>query len=393
MKFDKIKKLTDENIFNTYGRQSICFESGKKCKLYDTEGKEYTDFLAGIAVNILGHNDKELVKAIKEQAGFLHLSNLYYSKNQAALAEKLCKAAGMDKAFFCNSGAEANEAAIKLARKYFSEKGVNKYKFITAKNSFHGRTMGSLSATGQEKYSMAFKPLLPGFTFAEYNNFEAFKACCDDETCAIILETIQGEGGVIEAKQEFIDKIYAFTREKGILLIIDEIQTGLGRTGKMFSYMNYGIKPDIITVAKGLAGGLPMGAMLAVKEVNKSFVPGDHGSTFGGNLMAAAAANIVIDKLNNGLIEQAEETGKYFKQKLKSLKSKNVMSVSGQGLMLGVKLNEKLQAKEVVLKMLEKGFIINACGNNTLRFLPPIIISKREISTMVNALTEIIDNM
>lgn len=394
MIFDNIKKIENEQNLKTYKKYDIAFTHGKGCKLYDSYDNEYTDFLSGIAVNCLGYGNKELTDAVKTQAGKLfHASNLFYNETISELTQNLLKDSDFEKAFFCNSGAEANEAAIKLARKYFYKKGISRYKFITAKDSFHGRTMGSLALTGQPKLSNDFKPLMPGVAYVPFNDEEALKHAVDTETCAIMLEVVQGEAGVILASPEYLKLAEKLAKEHGILLIIDEVQTGMGRTGKMFGYQHYGIKPDIITLSKSLGGGLPLGAVLANSKLADTFTYGDHGSTFGGNPIACAAANVVVKKLTPEFLIEIAKKGKYLTEKLSGLNFSFAKKPRGLGLMIGLQLEEKINGREVVIRMLKKGFVINSTSSNTLRFLPPYVITLKEIDEMVKALDDLFHEM
>lgn len=396
MDYREIKKIQDEKNFGVFSRYDICFEKGKGCKLYDTDGKEYTDFFAGIAVNCLGYGDKDLISAVKKQAKkLIHISNLFYNEKQAELIKILTGGSGFDAAFLCNSGAEANEAAIKLARKYFYKDNIDKFKIICAENSFHGRTVTTATATGQHKYSDPYRPLTPGFIHVPFNDTEALKeALQDGQVCAVMLECIQGEGGVIPASGDYLKAARELTQAAGALLIIDEVQTGIMRCGKMFCFENYGITPDIATVAKGLGGGFPIGAMLARGKAAAAFDKGDHGSTFGGNPLACAAACAVLNKINTaGFAARVKYIGEYFFNVLEKLcKFDFVGKPRGFGLLAGLPLNEKINGKTVVAKMIEKGFIINCAGNNTLRFAPPLIIGEREIDAMINALGQVFEN-
>ena len=395
MDFKEIKELDAKNHMNMFNRLNVCFERGEKNKLYDTSGKEYTDFMGGIAVNCLGYNHPKLVAAISEQAGkLMHISNLFYNVPQVTLCEKLLDGTIFTKMMLCNSGAEANEAAIKLARKYFYDKGENRPKIVTAQNSFHGRTLATVTATGQEKYSKPFSPLPNGFIHVPFNDFDALKDALTDDVGAIMLECIQGESGVCPATYDYLINAYALCKSKGILFIVDEVQTGMGRTGKLFCFEHYGIQPDIITLAKGLGGGFPIGACLARGEVAETFRPGDHGTTFGGNPLACAAANVVVDELKNtDMLEKVELMGNYLNAKLSKLKKHNfVKDVRGMGLLQAVVLSEKLKAAEVVGKMLSKGFVLNAAGNNSLRFAPPYTITEEEIDAMAEVLGELFAN-
>ncbi|HHW90613.1 MAG TPA: aspartate aminotransferase family protein [Clostridiales bacterium] len=389
--FEKIKQIDKQYYMPVFNRFDVCFTHGQGCKLYDIDGKEYIDFGAGIAVNCLGHNDAELVNAISEQAkNIIHLSNLYYSPIQAECAKELLKDTDFDKVFFCNSGAEANEGAIKLVRKYYYNKGQNKPVIITAKNSFHGRTLATAAATGQPKYSQSYKPLPEKFVHIPFNDINAFKDAINDDVGAVMLEVIQGEGGIIPADYEYIQEIEALCKRSGILLIIDEVQTGMGRTGKMFGYEHYGITPDIITLAKGLGAGMPIGAVLARGECAEAFAPGDHGSTFGGNPLACAAALVVIKRLKNGLIDYVKQSGEYFWDKLQSLKKyPAVKQIRGKGLLLGLELNSDI-VKYIIDKMLANCYIIIGCGANSVRFCPPLIIQKNHIDGMVECLEGIL---
>ena len=391
MDFKEIKELDAKNYMTVFARQNICFTHGKGSKLYDVAGNEYIDMGGGIAVNCLGHDDPELTQAICEQAHkLIHVSNLYYNIPQAELCEKLLDGTIFDRVFLCNSGAEANEGAIKLIRKHFYKKGEHRPKIITANGSFHGRTIATVTATGQEKYSRPFAPLPAGFTHVPYNDFAALKDEADDTTAAIILEVIQGESGVLPADYDYIVNAYALAKSRGILFAIDEVQTGMGRTGKMFGFEHYGIQPDIITLAKGLGGGVPIGAVLARGEAAVAFAPGEHGTTFGGNPLSCAAANVVVDKLKNGLLEEAAKKGEYLMGKLSKLKKFNfVNDVRGKGLLVGVNLTDKVKNTEIVGKMAASGVIVLTAGNNTLRFAPAYTISKEEIDTACDKLMEL----
>lgn len=391
MEFSKIKEIDKNGFMNVFNRQNICFTHGEKNKLYDTTGKEYTDFIAGIAVNSLGYNHPKLVEAISSQASkLIHISNLYYNEPQAQLVENLLDGTIFEKVFFANSGAEANEAAIKLVRKYYYNRGENKPVIITANNSFHGRTLATVTATGQEKYSLPYAPLPGGFKHVPFNDFEALRAAISEDVGAVMLECIQGESGVTPATYDYLVNAYALCKSKGILFVVDEVQTGVGRTGKMYAYEHYGILPDIITLAKGLAGGVPIGALLARGDVAHSFTPGDHGSTFGGNPLACAAANVVLNELKNGLLDEISVKGDYLNAKLSRLKKhKFVKDVRGMGLLQGLELSKDLLGAEVVGKMAGQGILINCAGNNTLRFAPPYTITTDEIDEMAEKLLNI----
>ncbi len=392
MEFSAIKELDARNYMTVFNRQNLCFTRGESCKLYDTTGKEYTDFVAGIAVNVLGHRHPALTAAIKAQADtFLHVSNLYYIKEQAEMCEKLLDGTIFDRVFLCNSGAEANEGALKLVRKYYYNRGENKPKILSALHSFHGRTLATATLTGQDKYSAPFAPLPEGIVHIPYNDFNAFKAAVDDTVGAVFLEPIQGESGVVPADYEYLINVYAYCRTKGILLVVDEVQTGMGRTGRFFGFENYGIQPDIVTMAKGLAGGVPIGAVLARGEAAEAFRPGDHGSTFGGNPLACAAASAVLGVVKNeDFLRDVREKGARLKDGLAPLKKHTfVRDIRGTGLMVGLELAPELPGAQVVGKMASAGFLLNCAGRNTLRFVPPLVISEAEIDDMCATLAEI----
>jgi acetylornithine/N-succinyldiaminopimelate aminotransferase len=374
-------------IMNTYGRLPVVLEKGEGSWVYDTDGNKYLDFVAGIAVNSLGHNSEIVNKALREQSEkLIHCSNLYWIEPQIDLAELLCMASGMDKAFFCNSGAEANEGAIKLARKW----GNGRYEIISAIQSFHGRTMGALAATGQEKYQKSFIPVLTGFKYAVFNDLESIQAQISEKTCAIMLEPIQGEGGINEPSEDFFKGVKDLCKKHNLLLIIDEVQTGVGRTGKAFGFQNYDFQPDIITLAKGLGGGVPIGAMLAKDEVAEIFQPGDHASTFGGNpLVTNVALNVCQVIFCEDFLREVQEKGQYMREKLEELKDRFLFlgKVKGKGLMVG--LDYPKDAGEIVSKMLEKNILINAIGGKTLRFVPPLNVKYEEIDIVIKALEEV----
>lgn len=393
MNLEQIIELDKSCYMNVFGsRTPICFEYGKGSTLFDKSGEAYIDFLGGIAVNCLGYGDEGLTQAISDQAKkLIHCSNLFYIEKQAELAETLNRLSGGCKCFFCNSGAEANEGAFKLARKYFYAQGMERYEIISAKDSFHGRTMATIAATGQKKYQQPYSPLPAGFINVEYNSIEAIKNALSPHTAAIILETTQGESGVIESHPEYLKEVSQLCRSEGILLIIDEVQTGMGRTGSMFSYEQFNLKPDIFTLAKGLGGGMPIGAVLAQPKIAQAFLPGDHGSTFGGNPLACAAAVYVTSRLDENMLKQIKRKGEYFKNSLNSLARKFsfINEVRGSGLLIGLALDEKVSGKSIVLEALKKGFILNCAGHNTLRFAPPFIITTEEIDALIAALDSI----
>ncbi|GAM08693.1 acetylornithine aminotransferase [Geobacter sp. OR-1] len=384
---------SDQYIMKTYGRYPIVPVRGEGCRVWDADDKEYLDFLAGVAVNNLGHCHPKVVKAIQDQAAtMIHCSNYYQIPQQIELAELLCTNSFADKAFFCNSGAEANEAAIKLARKHSRETHANpeRYEIITALASFHGRTMATVSATGQEKVQKFFDPLLHGFRYVPFNDAPALEAAITPQTCAIMLEPIQGEGGVVVPSADYFQAVREICNRHKLLLIFDEVQVGIGRTGKLFAYEHFGVEPDIMTLAKALAGGAPIGTMLARNEVAASFGPGTHGSTFGGNpLVTAAAIAAVRCILEDGILNRAEEMGEYLLGELEALGKKFpfVTDVRGIGLMIGMELS--IPAGDIVKKGHERGVLLNVAQDKVLRFVPPLIVSKQDVNKMVAILTDI----
>ena len=377
------------NYLPVFSRYQIVLDRGEGVYLFDTDGNMYLDFLAGIAVNVLGYDFKPLVATISEQAKLLiHCSNLYYTRPQAEAARKLVELSGLDRAFFGNSGAEANEGAIKVARKFAHSIDKNKSKIITALDSFHGRTLATLTATGQPHYHEGYEPLPGGFEYVKFNDIDALEKLVDDQTCAVMLETIQGEGGVHPPDPDYFRKVRELCDKHRALLILDEIQCGMGRTGKFFAYENYGIKPDVVTLAKGLAGGVPIGAFVCTDEVANSMKPGDHGTTFGGNPLACAAANVVLDTISQkSFLDHVVEVGKYFKEKLVELQQKFpdlIRDVRGEGLLLGAELSKP--GRRVVELCMKRGAIINCTVGNVLRFVPPLIVEKDQIDELVEIL-------
>ena len=396
MDIERIKEIEKEHCMKVFKRNNVCFERGEGCTLYDTAGHAYTDFFGGIAVCCLGYNHPDLVKAISDQAAKItHTSNLFYNVPQAELTERLTRDGLFTRLFFCNSGAEANECAIKIVRKLAYESGSGKTTILTARESFHGRTIATVTATGQEKYSKPFAPLPGGFRYVPFNDLDALREATTPDVGAIMLECIQGEGGVNPATYDYLVGAYAFAKQKGILLILDEVQTGTGRTGKFYCFEHYGIQPDIVTLAKGLGGGVPIACCLARGEAAEALAPGDHGTTFGGGPLACAAANVVVSKLQDtDLLERITETGDYLADALSSklARHKFVLDISGKGLLRGVRLDERVNAAGVVGKMLSLGVIIGTCGHNTLRIAPPYIISRAEIDNMTDKLEMIFSN-
>jgi acetylornithine aminotransferase len=383
----------DRVIAKTYKRFPIVIRSGSGCTLHDTEGRSYTDFVAGIAVCNLGHAHPAITRALTAQAQTLwHVSNLYYTVPQVELAAWLVANSFADRTFFCNSGAEANEAAIKLARKYYSERGQNhRFRIITMEQSFHGRTMATLSATGQDKIKKGFDPVLDGFDYAPFNDPVALRNKIGPETCAVMLEPVQGEGGVRCPDPDYLKVVRQICDENDLLLIFDEIQTGMGRTGRLFAYEHFAVEPDIMTLAKALANGLPIGAMLAKEQVADAFGPGAHASTFGGTPIVTAAALEVCKTLLEGkVIEQGRQRAEYFKEKLLDLKKRHaaIVDVRGLGLLLGIKLDFK--AESMVSQCMQRGFLINCIQENILRFVPPLIIKESEVDALVDCLDELL---
>lgn len=382
----------DRHFIHTYNR-SVIFEKGEGMYLFDNEGNKYLDMGAGIAVSALGYSNDEYKQALKDQIDkLIHVSNLYFTEPSIKAAEYLSKASGMDKVFFTNSGTEAIEGAIKLARKYAYNKDKNsKGEIIAMNHSFHGRSMGALSVTGTKHYREPFEPLIGGVSFANYNDLESVKKLATKDTCAVILETLQGEGGIYPATDEFIHGLRKFCDENDILLIFDEIQCGMGRTGKMFTYQHYGVKPDIMTSAKALGCGVPVGAFAATKEVADAMCPGDHGTTYGGNPLATAAVCKVFEIFEkDGIRNHVNEIAPYLKDKLNVLKDKfpdKIKDVRGKGLMMGMELYGP--AGDVVSKLLKKGVILISAGTNIIRFVPPLVVEKEHIDVMCEKLEEV----
>lgn len=383
---------SDKVIMKTYGRYPIVPVRGEGCRLWDADGKEYLDFLAGVAVNNLGHCHPRVVKAIQDQAAtMIHCSNYYQIPQQIELAELLCSHSFADRAFFCNSGAEANEAAIKLARKFSRDTyGPERFEIITAADSFHGRTMATVSATGQEKVQRFFDPLLHGFKHVPFNDAAAIEAAITPTTCAVMLEPIQGEGGINVPDHDYLARVRELCDKHRLILILDEVQTGIGRTGKLFAHEHFGITPDIMTLAKALAGGAPIGTMLAREEIAAAFVPGTHGSTFGGNpLMAAAAIATLRTILEEGLLNRCEEIGEYLQGELTVLGKRYafVKDVRGIGLMIGMGLT--IPAGDIVKAGHKRGLLLNVTHDTVLRFVPPLTVTKQEINRMIEIMDEL----
>ena len=386
MNTQELIKIEDDYFINTFTRQPIVLDHGEGVKVTDIDGKEYLDMFAGIAVNALGHNHPKLVKAIQDQAEkLIHISSIYYNEPALVYAKKLIDKTNFDRIFYANSGAEANEGAIKLAVKY-----TGKSEIISTIESFHGRTSMTLAATGHEDYQEPFKAILPkGFINVEYNNIEALKEAVNENTAAIIVEPIQGEGGVNVPDKEYLKEIEKICNENDIVFIVDEVQTGFGRCGTLFAHELFDVKPDIMTMAKGIGGGVPMGGILATEKVASAFVPGDHGTTFGGGPLVCAAANAVLDVFEEeNILDNVNEVGDYFIEELKKLDKEIIADVRGKGLMVGLELTKP--GAEYVDKFREAGFLINCTAGNVLRFVPPLIITKADIDEFVKAVDEIL---
>ena len=396
MNTKQIIEEAESNLIHTYNRYQIVLDKGDGVRLYDTDGKEYLDFGSGIAVFALGYNNKEYNDALKAQIDkLIHTSNYFYNEPAAKAAKALTSASGMDRVFFTNSGTEAVEGAIKLAKKYaYLKDGSTDHEIIAMEHSFHGRSMGALAVTGNKHYQEAFGPMIPGIRFAQFNNLASVKELVNDKTCAIIFETIQGEGGVYPAKKEFIEGVRKLCDEKGILLILDEIQCGMGRSGSMFAFQQYGVKPDIVTSAKALGCGVPIGAFMATEQVAKALVPGDHGTTYGGNPLACAAAVEVFrlfEKLN--VTDNVKNVGKYLETQLKNLVEEYdiVKAQRGMGLIQGIELT--VNPKDVIAKCLDNGLILFSAGTNVIRFVPPLVITREDVDQMMARLKKALDEV
>lgn len=378
-----------ECVMNTYGRAPICLVRGEGTKVWDHEGKDYLDFVAGIAVCNLGHAHPQIAKAICDQANTLvHTSNLYWQEPMIALAEKLCNVSGLDKVFYANSGAEANEGALKLARKW----GGDRRHIISLKKSFHGRTMGALKATGQEHYQKAFLPLPEGFSYVPANDIDALRTAVREDTCAVLLEVIQGEGGVIAMEEDYLYDVQDLCQKKNLLLMIDEVQTGFGRTGNPFAFQGYDLTPDVVSLAKGIANGLPMGAVLAKEEVAQAFQPGDHASTFGGNPVVARAGQVVCDLIfQEDFLAEVRAKGAYMKTKLQELLTifpDELVEVRGQGLLLGLVCRREVGP--YIDNLRTQGILVGSAGKDVLRFVPPLTVSKEEIDVCITTLAKVV---
>lgn len=388
----ELKDIVNKYMIETYERYDFIAETADGMYLYDENGNAFLDFYGGVAVNSVGNCNKKVIEAVKEQLDdIMHTFNYPYTIPQALLAKKICEAVGMDKIFFQNSGTEANECMIKMARKYGTDNyGPNRYEIVTAKNGFHGRTYGSMAATGQPDNGcqLGFKPMLPGFSYAEFNNLEDFKAHCNENTIGIMIEPVQAEGGVYPATQEFMTGLRKFCDEKGILLMFDEVQTGWGRTGSLMAYMDYGVKPDIVSMAKAMGGGMPIAACCATEKVAKAFNAGSHGSTYAGNCVTCAASlAAVTENIDKDLSSNAKEVGEYFKAELAKLP--HVVEARGKGLLVGCEYDEDV-AVEVKHACLDKNLLITAIGDKINRMIPPLIATKADVDTAIAIMREAI---
>jgi len=387
---DHLIDEAQQYLMNTYTRQPLIIHKGRGTRVYDPNGKEYLDFVGGVAVNNLGHCHPNVTVAFQKQAQRLvHVSNLYYTEPQVKLARMLVEHSFADKVFFCNSGTEAIEAAIKLARKFSHEKhGPDRYEIITMEQSFHGRTLAAVTATAQPKYHQGFEPLVPGFRYVPYNDLKAVAEAVTGRTAAILVEPAQGEGGVRIPDNDYLPGLRKLCDEKGLLLILDEVQTGIGRTGRLFAYEHYGIEPDVMALAKGLGSGLPIGALLAKDSVARVFTPGSHAATFGGNPLVCSAAIATLEVLleEGFVLDNCRRMGEYFVERLKGLQQRHacVVSVRGQGLLVGMEL--AIDGKPIVQDCLEEGILINCTMDRVLRFVPPLIVLKEEIDLLINRL-------
>lgn len=385
----------ESEIYKTYNRFPVVFDHGDGVRLYDTDGNEYLDFFAGIAVNGLGYNDAEFNEAVKAQADkLLHISNLYYNVPSVEAAELLLKASQMDKVFFTNSGTEAIEGALKIARRYaYNKDGGHDHEIIAMDHSFHGRSLGALSVTGNDHYQEPFKPLIPGIKFADFNDLDSVKALINEKTCAIIMETVQGEGGIYPATKEFLSGVRELCDKNDILLILDEIQCGMGRTGSMFAWQQYGVKPDVMTVAKALGNGVPIGAFLAAGKAATAMVPGDHGTTYGGNPFVTAAAYKVLELFEKReIVNHVKEIGDYLTKKLEKLKDKYEIITARRGLGLIQGLEFSVPVSPIISQALtEQKLVIISAGNNVIRFVPPLVIEKEHVDEMVEKLSAVLD--
>jgi acetylornithine/N-succinyldiaminopimelate aminotransferase len=391
MTYAELKAEENQYVMNTYGRFPIALDHGEGAILWDVEGKRYVDLTSGIGVCCLGYNNETIIRAITEQAHkLMHVSNLFTTAPMVEVAKKLCTRSGMSKVFFANSGAEANEGMIKLARKYSYDKyGEGRSEIITLNNSFHGRTVTTLKATGQEKFHNYFFPFTEGFAYADANDVASIKAAVNEHTCAIMMELIQGEGGVLPMDVEFVQQVAALCKEKDLLLCIDEVQTGIGRTGSLFCFQQYGIQPDVVSMAKGLGGGVPIGAVMAADTCDTVLTPGTHATTFGGTPMVCASANAVLDTMDEAFLAEVAEKGEYLKKSILGFGSDKVRDVRGKGLMLGIIVDPEERA-ELVSAIMDKGVLVLTAGKEAIRLLPPLSISKDEMDEALAVLKDVL---
>ncbi len=392
MTSQEIIKLSDESVISTYSRFPVAFASGKGAVLTDFEGREYVDFSSGIGVNSLGYGNEKWVSAVSAQAATLaHVSNLFYTEPYARLAAALKERTGMSRVFFANSGAEANEGVIKLARKYsFDKFGPGRSNIVTLVNSFHGRTVTTLKATGQERFHNYFFPFTEGFTYAEAENIESVKAAAGDNSCAVLLELVQGEGGVMPLSHEFVNQVLAFCKENELLLLVDEVQTGVGRTGTLFAFQQYELLPDAVSFAKGIGGGLPLGGFMVNERTRDVLGPGTHATTFGGNPICCAGALTVLDTLDGAFLREVQSKGEYFRRKLSEIKSPLIAEVRGLGLMLGIQIRGASHS-DLVKKMLAEGVVCLTAGSDVIRLLPPLTISYGEIDRGLAVMKKVLE--
>ena len=389
MTFEEIKALDEQYVMHSYGRFPVAIDHGKGATLWDTEGKEYIDFTAGIGVTSLGHGNQGWVEAVTAQAAKLgHISNLFYAEPYAKVAQKLCTRTGMSNVMFSNSGAEANEAMIKLARKYSYDKyGKGRGTIITLHNSFHGRTITTLAATGQDKFHDYFFPFTEGFRYADANDLDSVEAVAGHDVCGVMMELVQGEGGVLPLDKEFVRKVADLCAKRDWLLLIDEVQSGVGRTGSLFAYQQYDIQPDVVSFAKGIAGGLPFGGVMANEKCRNVFTPGTHGTTFGGNPVAAAAACYVLDTMDAGFLAQVQEKGRYLRAQIEAMGLPCLGTTRGMGLMIGIQVKGDKTNKELASKLVEHGLLVLTAGPG-LRLLPPLVITREEMDKGLAILKE-----
>lgn len=394
MDFETLKALEHDNVMQTYGRFDLALDHGQGSTLYDSEGNAYIDLASGIGVNALGHNDPDLIAAISNQAAkLMQASNLYYTEPMVLAAQKLNTLSGMDKVFFANSGAEANEGIIKIARKYSWDTyhDPNRMIILTLKNSFHGRTIATLEATGQDKFHQNFFPFTEGFAYVEANNIEALKQAMENpNVCGLMMELVQGESGVRPLDPQFVEEAAKLCQEKDVLLMIDEVQTGIGRTGKFFAYQNYDLSPDLVSCAKGLGGGIPIGAVLTNEKTSQILKAGDHGTTFGGNPLSTAAANVVLDKVGQeDFLNEVQAKGHYFLEGLKAIDSDAILDVRGLGLMIGVEVGPEHIA-EYLKALQDQGVLAIKAGAGTIRLLPPLVLTYPEMDQAIAAFKEVL---